>query len=291
VTLTGPAWVVALGASAGGVEALEGFFRHAPVQSRIAYVVITHLAADVESHLAEVLSKCTSMPVSAVVADQPLLADRVYVLSPGLTLAASEGWLTVRAGDRRVPATDIDDFFAGLGRAFGHRAIGIVLSGSGADGAAGLRALHEAGGVCLAQSPASATCPSMPTHAIAAGVVREVRDPAGLAAWVHTLADRMLLPPAQSGALDGPTVTKVLDLLRAGTGRDFSGYKLSTIMRRLRRRMTLAGREAVESYVALLESDAVELNRLRDDLLINVTHFFRDPGVFRVLKADIRHAC
>jgi two-component system CheB/CheR fusion protein len=283
-----PAGVVALGASAGGVEALKAFFAGVPASTGLAYVVLLHMARDAHSHLGDVLQTCTGHPVVTVDAPMPLVADRVYVQSPGTTLGISGGSLVIAPDPHHLPSSVIDQFFISLAHDQAERAIGVVLSGHGADGAAGLVALHRSGGLCLVQDPASARHPSMPEHAIATGVADQVMAPEAMGHWLATLPRwHTSEPKADDDSLDAAALQPIFDQLLKGTGHDFSAYKPSTLTRRIRRRMGLSGTDSLDRYIARLSSDRQEIGRLFDDLLINVTRFFRDPATFDVLRDEI----
>jgi two-component system CheB/CheR fusion protein len=284
--------VVALGASAGGLAALEQFFRHLPPATGLAYVVIVHLSPDHESQMAELLQRSTAMKVTEVTAPTEVEPDHVYVIPPERNLSCAEGRLDVLprppSGHNRAP---IDLFFRTLAETHGADAVGIVLSGTGSDGAQGLRLIKESGGIAMAQQPQDAAQEGMPRAAIRTGVVDVLRPAAELGPELVRLrgaapaldGDEAL--PAPAGAAGGYPLGAIFDVLRQQTGRDLSAYRDSTVRRRLLRRMHIAAVESLGDYLELLRSDPEEARALDRDLLIAVTTFFRDAGSFAALES------
>ena len=288
------AFVVAgLGASAGGVEALEAFFAGLPEVDGVAFVVILHLAPDEESRLADVLQRGLPLPVTQVTERARIEPGHVYVIPPGKNLLARDGELVLEPiEETRVERRPVDHFFRTLAYAYGERAVGVVLSGTGANGAVGVRALKEAGGLILAQDPADAAFDEMPRTAIAAGVVDGVGPAGALAAEVTAYAHRLRrvhLPDAPEALPDdgAKALRGVLAQLRARTGHDFADYKRATVLRRIERRMHVTGVASLGAYLDRLRGDAAEAEALLDDLLISVTNFFRDPSAFEALAAAV----
>jgi two-component system CheB/CheR fusion protein len=278
--------IVAIGASAGGVEALDAFFRAVPAENGMAFVVVTHLPPYRDSLLAEILGRATRMPVVNA-ADQQVEAQRVYVLPPGAVLTIREGQLRLRhtgAGEReRAP---IDVFFTSLAEDQGEHAIGVVLSGGGSDGTLGLKALKENGGLTVAQG-ANVTGPrfaDMPSNAVAAGFVDLVLP-------VEEIPQRIIDYVRNWAALDGErsdeALGKIYTLLRTRTGHDFTEYKDRTFQRRVQRRMQVTQTTKLERYADRLEEDPDEVHALFRDLLIGVTDFFRDVDAFRALETQV----
>jgi two-component system CheB/CheR fusion protein len=279
--------IVGIGASAGGVEALEGFFRAAPAENGMAFVVVTHLPPHRDSLLAEILGRATRMPVVNARDDQPVEAQHVYVLPPGAVLTMHEGRLRLRyteAAEReRAP---IDVFFTSLAEDQGEHAIGIVLSGGGSDGTLGLKALKENGGLTVAQG-ANVTRPrfaDMPSNAVAAGFVDLVLP-------VEEIPERIIAYVRNWATLDAErsdeALSKIHTLLRTRTGHDFSEYKGRTFQRRVQRRMQVGQITKLENYAERLQEDADEVRALFRDLLIGITDFFRDAEAFRALETQV----
>ena len=285
--------VAGLGASAGGVEALGAFFAGLPEIDGVAFVVVLHLPPDEESRLADVLQSGLPLPVAQVTEAVAIEPGHVYVIPPDRNLLARDGRLVLEPiEDVRVRRRPIDHFFRTLAHAYGERAVGVVLSGTGANGTVGVRAVKEAGGMILAQDPADAAFDEMPRTAIAAGVVDAV-GPAGalaaeVAAYAHRLREVSLPDAASYLPEDGQKALQgVLAQLRARTGHDFAHYKRATVLRRLDRRLHVTGASSLGAYLDLLREDAAEAEALLDDLLISVTNFFRDPGAFDELAKAV----
>ncbi len=285
--------VVGVGASAGGVEALTQLLAHLPESTGMAFLVVQHLDPKHESHLAEVLTRASRLQVVEARDGMAIRPECVYVIPPNATMGVAEGLLrlTPRAEARGLHLP-VDYLFRSLASEFGGRCIGVVLSGSGADGSLGLPEIKAAGGITFAQDERSARYASMPTSATAAGCVDFVLPPEGIARelsrigghayLVSDLADEGHRLPASA---DG--FKKVLALLRTATKVDFSQYRDSTVRRRIQRRLAIRGLSDLADYLPHLEQDPAELEVLYNDLLINVTSFFRDPELFEALKTAV----
>jgi two-component system CheB/CheR fusion protein len=288
--------IVAIGASAGGLEALEKFFANVPASSGLAYVVIQHLAPQHESMLAQLLGRCTRMEVREVQDGVRAQADHVYVIAPGTVLSIAGGSFQVKVGngERYSP---IDAFFSALASDQGAQAIGIVLSGSGADGTAGLRAIKEHGGLTFAQVAETAKHDNMPRSAIDAGVAVHVLPPEAMPTRLLELlegrpstAPAPVAPSAPSVPSDEQLLSgldRVLEIVQRTTGHDFSQYKRGTVLRRFRRRVHLHRLASIDAYLELLSSDPQEPELLAKELLIGVTQFFRDPEAFECLARQV----
>jgi two-component system, chemotaxis family, CheB/CheR fusion protein len=287
-----PPAIVGLGSSAGGLDALRRFFNSMPSDSGLAFVLVQHLDPTHPSMIAELLGRCTAMPVVQVEADTPLEADHVYCMPPGRYLSISGRTLRltepVETSSVRMP---IDFFLRSLGGDAQERGIGIVLSGTGTDGTLGLRAIKAAGGLAIAQDPVTAEHDGMPRSAIADGAIDHVLSPEQM----PDVLLEFLRHPYARGASSLPAaedigrdcLDDVLAVLRDRTKFDFRGYKRSTLERRIGRRMGLKHIERVADYVRLLTHDPAEAAALCDDLLISVTSFFRDPEAWRVLQEQV----
>jgi two-component system CheB/CheR fusion protein len=280
--------IVAIGASAGGLQALERLFDHVPAEPGAAFVIIVHLAPDHESHLVALLQPHTRMPVQQVTQTVPIEKDHVYVIPPNANLEATHTHLRLteleQRGHTRAP---IDHFFHTLAQAHQGQAIGIVLSGTGSDGTLGLRHIKANRGLTVAQNPDEAEYDEMPRSAISAAgvdlVLPVAEIPAAVLQFIHT--DPRLVVPADGEDIGEDTrrfLHRVLAQIRTRTGRDFSRYKHPTILRRLARRMQLNVRNP-DAYLELLREKPDELHALADELLITVTNFFRDSEVFEFL--------
>jgi two-component system, chemotaxis family, CheB/CheR fusion protein len=252
----------------------------------MAFVLVQHLDPTHDSLLPSLLARSTPMPVLEATNGMAYQPDHVYVIPPNTCLDIANGVLRLKARPaERGASMPIDLFFRSLADNLGDRAMGVVLSGTGSDGTIGLTAIASCGGVTFAQDAETAQYPDMPRAAIQAGVVDFVRPPAGIAAELVRVArfPGMRSPPEPAvvpGLVDGsPDVQRVLDLMAAATGADLRYYKAPTLLRRLARRMLLVSVPDLRSYIAYVEQHPDELTALHNDILINVTSFFRDPDM------------
>jgi two-component system CheB/CheR fusion protein len=279
--------IVGIGASAGGLAALEEFFGAMPADSGMAFVVVTHQHPDFPSLLPELLSKVSRLKVVAVRDGMKVEPDHVYVSTPGGYLALLGGTLhRMEGGAEESPRLPIDYFFRSLAEERKERAVCIILSGMDSDGALGLKAIKAEWGMAMVQQVRSAKHPEMPASAIATGLADYVLPPAEMPARLVAYAQGPCLAPPHdeaAAAETGQPLQKVFVLLRARTGHDFSSYKSSTIRRRVERRMNLHQLGGLADYVRFLQDNPHEIDILFKELLISVTHFFRDPEAFAVL--------
>ncbi|MDP3089621.1 MAG: CheR family methyltransferase [Nitrospira sp.] len=281
--------IVGIGASAGGLEAMEEFFRHMPPASGMAFVVVSHQHAGHVSLLPSLLSKCTAMPVVEIKDGMAVEPNGVYMAPGGTNLAILHGILHLMGppSQDRVPLP-IDYFFRSLAEDQKHRAVGIVLSGTGSDGTVGLRAIKAESGMTIAQEPQSAKYQNMPRSAISSEVIDVVQPPGQMAEPLRAYARSSTKPALPLPEGDGSqTLRKLFILLRDRTGNDFSLYKENTIQRRLERRMNVHQIENLKSYLRFVLSNPHELDALFQELLIGVTSFFRDPQAFEVLEQKV----
>lgn len=286
--------VVGIGASAGGLEAITTLLKAMPPDLGMAFVLVPHLDPQRESAYTQILARTTSMPVLEIKNETRVEPNRVYIIPPNCDLTISDSVLHITNREEpRVGNTAIDIFLKSLAADQGSNAIGIVLSGTGADGTAGLTAIKGEGGITFAQDTHSAKYDGMPASAIATGCVDFALPPEGIA---NELA-RISQHPYVAGPHDGQTeeerkgaethMAQVFRLLRRATKVDFADYKPPTIGRRIHRRMVLHKIEKLGDYVNLLHRDRAEVNALYQDLLINVTSFFRNPEAFDTLKQSV----
>ena len=285
--------VVGIGASAGGLQALKKFFDAVPEDGGLVYVVVVHLAADRESHLAELVQPHAALPVIQVTETTAIEPDHVYVIPPGHYLSAVDSHLRLTPlEDNRAERAPIDHFFRTLAESFDGRAVGVILTGTGSDGAQGARRIREMGGVVIAQDPAEAEFDGMPRSAIGSGAVDIVLPLAEIPRRIIELEEappRMTTaaPTESAPAGELELVPRMLTQVRALTGHDFSRYKRSTIERRVERRMQVRGVGKPAEYLEVLRANPQETLALADDLLINVTSFFRDRTVFEYLEQHV----
>jgi two-component system, chemotaxis family, CheB/CheR fusion protein len=283
------ATVVAVGASAGGVEAVKRLLGALPRETNLSVVVVQHLSPSHESLLASALGAASPLPVVEVRDGMRVAAGQVHVIPPNTALVLEGDELRLQPRDAAErPPLPIDTFMRSLATR-GERAIGVVLSGTGADGTLGLQAIRAAGGRTYAQDPWTAEHDGMPRSAIAADAVDVVLVPEDIARDLAALARGA---PAPSDAEDAGgdrdgSFAQVLELLRVNTGVDVTRYKPSTLRRRIARRAALVHAAGGAEYVQRLRDDPEELNALHDDLFIHVTSFFRDSQVFAALEDRI----
>jgi len=281
---------VGIGASAGGLEAIEQFLAQAPPASGLAFIVVQHLDPTHKAMLAELLQRATAMPVREAAGAMRVEPDSVYVIPPNAELTLHGGLLSVTEPTQlrglRLP---IDVLFCSLARELGERAIGVVLSGMGSDGTLGLQAIKRQGGLTLVQDPASAQFDSMPLSAIAAGVADLIGLPGELPEQIVRVAtlrrdSALRAAPDDSSA---QTVRNILELLRSHSKHDLTSYKLNTVTRRIERRMGVHGLATMSSYEDFLRRNPAELALLFKEMLIGVTGFFRDPATWRALTDTV----
>jgi two-component system CheB/CheR fusion protein len=286
--------IVGIGASAGGLAAFEAFFSGLPaaVETGMAFVLVQHLAPDHKSILAELLQRYTAMPVFEVDDGMVVRPDCVYIIPPNHDMAFLNGTLQLlKPTAPRGQRLPIDFFFHSLAIDQRERAIGIVLSGTGSDGAQGVRTIKAEGGMVMAQNPASTEFDGMPNSTIASGLVDYILPPAEMPARLIAYAAHAFAKPLSTLATLQPgseaALQKIFVLLRAQTGHDFSQYKPNTIHRRIERRMAVHQVASMADYLSLLQQTPAEVEALFRDLLIGVTNFFRDPDAFQALEEQI----
>lgn len=283
--------IVGIGASAGGLEALEQFFTHVGPASGLAYVVVQHLDPDKKSLLVELLQRGANIPVHEISDRCKIEANHVYVSPPGFDTSILQGVLhLLKPVDRSVPHLPIDFFLRSLALDQAGNAAGVILSGMGSDGSLGLRALRENAGGCFVQLPASANFDSMPRSAISAQLADIIAPPGELPEKLAAyFANPLLALPTgvQRVVHLESALEKVLILVRAQTGHDFSLYKKSTVYRRIQRRMAIHQLTSVEDYLRHVRNNPVEAELLFKELLIGVTCFFRDPPMWQQLKDEV----
>ncbi len=289
-------FVVGIGASAGGLSALEELFSNLSTASGAAFVVIQHLSPDFKSLMKELLERRTTMSVYRVTDGMELEPNSVYLIPPGQNLALEENIL--RLEDRKKNKNHkhelnfpIDLFFCSLAENYGEQSIGVILSGTGSDGTRGLKAINEAGGVALVQDPETAEFDGMPVSAIATGLVNQILPPRELS---HLIYQCVVAPVNsreteidQNNLLNSVHLAQIAKLLLEEEALDFSQYKSTTISRRIHRRCLIHSSKSVDDYINLLERSTVERQILCSDLLINVTHFFRDYPAWQNLENNI----
>lgn len=289
--------IIGIGASAGGVPALQAFFKSMPADAGLSLVVVTHLNPDRVSLLHEVVARFTPMPIVVADDDMPVERNHVYVMPNDAVLTIKDGRLKMIPVDRARPERKpVDVFLASLAQDQGEHSAAVILSGGDGDGTLGAKAIREAGGLTLAQAPdgSAPRQPSMPQSAISSGVIDlaiPVEEMAtrlvAFAKSFATLGDVSNVSDDQGGATLRGAHQDICAILTTHSGHDFSGYKTNTFFRRVRRRMQVTQLQSLADYVELLRTEPSEVNHLFRDLLINVTDFFRDEDAFRVLQQRV----
>jgi two-component system CheB/CheR fusion protein len=281
--------IVAVGASAGGLEALQAFFRPFPAKTGMAFVVVTHLDPQRESLLPSIMKRWTAMPVAQAGNGERVVLDKILIIPPNAVMTIADGHLRIRK--RRNPAErmPLDAFFTSLAEDQAQRAVAIVLSGSGSDGSLGIKAVKEAGGFTLAQGSdgSQAQFKEMPESAAATGLVDMVLPVEDMAARLIGYArsgEHLRETPEARSARDAAGLRQVYALVRARVGHDFSRYKERTFLRRVQRRMQVLQLSRLDDYVKHLRQDSNEAALLFRDLLIGVTNFFRDREAFAAME-------
>nr|WP_082359057.1 chemotaxis protein CheB [Bosea sp. AAP35] len=283
--------VVAVGASAGGLEASRNLLNALPPGHGMAFILVQHLDPTHKSMMVDLLAGHTSMSVLQAVDGMQLQGDHLYAIPPGSYLSVANGHIRLSAPDARHGARLPFDFLLhSLAQDCGPRAMAVVLSGTGADGSLGILSVKERGGFVIAQDPAEAGFDGMPRSAIATGAVAQVLPVASIPAALATAAGRSASradPPGHDG--EEVWLADIITLLRERTSHDFTLYKPGTLQRRIERRRGMAATATgdMAAYLAVLRNDEAELQQLATDLLINVTSFFRDPKTFALLAETI----
>ena len=279
--------VVGIGASAGGIEAVKQMLHALPVNTGMAFALVQHLDPSHASMLTEILSRATTMSVSEVTDQVAVEPNHVYVIPPGTNMVISQGILRLAPREERPgQPRAVDHFLRSLAEDQGHKAIGVILSGTATDGTLGLEAIKAEGGITFAQDD-TAQHNSMPRSAIAAGCVDFVLPPDEIAQEIARIARHPYVAPAAEADVAEPDLGRVLEQLRFATGVDFSNYKRNTLHRRITRRVVLHKMEDLGAYVHFLQSNPAEVEALYQDVLISVTSFFRNPEAFEALKGNV----
>lgn len=284
--------VVGIGASAGGLEALQDFFKAVPPDTGMSFVVVQHLSPDYKSLMDELLARHTSMPINVIKDGTLIEPNNVYLIPPRKNLKIFQGKLFLSNQDANKGLNlPIDIFFKSLAGEKGKNAIGIILSGTGSDGTMGTRAIKEAGGIVMVQDEESAKFSGMPKSSISTGLVDYILHPAAMPEELinfirHPFVKKTkILEETTKENLDN--LSKVILLIKEYNGIDFSYYKENTIIRRLERRVSINRFSTLEEYIVFLEESDKEKEILYRELLIGVTHFFRDKDAFKSLEENV----
>ncbi|MEK6482117.1 chemotaxis protein CheB [Catalinimonas sp. 4WD22] len=282
--------IIAIGASAGGMEEIHTFFDHTPLDE-VSYVIVQHLSPDFKSRMAELLAKHSKLKICEVEDEMKVEKNQVYMIPNNMYMTIREGKLRlVKKQPRDAPHMTINTFFHSLAEDVGDKAIGIILSGTGNDGSIGIESIHQAGGMVLAQDPASAKFDGMPSSAISTGFVDAVLPteamPSLIENYVKNLAWKLEIDALTEEEEEVP-IAAILNLIQDQLPLDFSSYKRPTIMRRIKRRMVYSNFTNLNKYFTFLHDKPDELELLAKDFMIGVTQFFRDNDAFEKLEKDI----
>lgn len=284
--------VVAIGASAGGLDAFQQFLSRMSPTSGLAFVLVQHLDPKHDTLMAELLAKHTSMPVTKAADGERIDANHVYIVPPNASIEADGCMLRIGPLQKmRGESKLIDQFLRSLAMSQGDGVVAVILSGAGTDGTLGMKAVKEQGGLTIAQKPETAKYDSMPHSAIAAGVIDHVLTVDEMPDLILNYVEH-LTQLRRSGVEDearnfSETLARIFPILRDRTGHDFSRYKQSTLVRRIHRRMQVTYTKSLRDYVELLERSDEEKDNLFKDLLIGVTQFFRDEEAFQKLEHEV----
>jgi len=286
--------VVAIGASAGGITAFRELLESLDAETGMAFVLVTHLSPDHKSYLSEIVERYTRMPVHHVAHGVRPAPNCIYILQPDQILKLRAGAFHVeeRTAASRGPLV-IDTFFRSLATEQKNHSVGVVLSGSDGDGALGLKAIKGEGGFAFVQSPSTAAQPGMPRSSIAADHVDLVLPPGEIGIELGRLATQFNRPEVRSleeGITppdDEQSFQRILHLLRSVSGLELRQYKPETLRRRMARRLVLLRKDNLSEYLKFLQIRPEELRILQEDLLINVTRFFRDPGFWESIRENV----
>ena len=279
--------IVAIGASAGGLEAFTTLLNALPLNTGMAFVVIQHLSPTHESLLCDILMRSTALPVAQVADKMPVQQDHVYVIPPGKNLVFGQGLLQLAPrSEIRGQQRPIDHFMRSLAEEHGHKSIGVVLSGTANDGSLGVQEIKAAGGITFAQD-GTAEQEGMPRSAIATGAIDFILPPEEIAKELERIARHPYVSPPGAISLNENAMQRIFAMLRHVTGVDFDAYKRNTLNRRIARRMVLHRLERLQDYVHFIQENPGEVDALFQDVLINVTSFFRNPDAYEVLKKTV----
>jgi len=285
---TAPRAVVGIGASAGGLEALQQFLRYLPNNTGLTYVIIQHLSPDYKSLLGEILSKHTKMPVLQAHNDAVIEKNKIYLIPPKYNMELQGGRLLLSRYDKGIINHPIDVFFRSLAKSYANKSVAIILSGTGSDGTNGIKSIKEENGVIIVQSPESSKFDGMPRSALATGFADLVLSPGEIAEEMPHIAASLFARANENGEGLAPSdetmLSKIFSILKSVSNVNYTYYKQTTILRRIERRMVVNHKDSLEKYVDYLASNPEESKILSREVLIGVTSFFRDPDYFETLK-------
>jgi len=280
-------FIIAIGASAGGLEAIAAFFDYTPLDA-VSYILIQHLSADFKSQMVHILARHSKLKVVEAEHDMEIQSNTVYLIPSTKFMTIEKGILNLLdKKEQPRPHMTIDYFFISLAKERGDKAIGIVLSGTGNDGSKGIMAIKNAGGMVLVQDPATANSGAMPLAAIATGCTDQILSPEAMPQVIEDYVKDGALANQSSAQITEVELGQILSLIRSSLPLDFTDYKRPTMIRRILRRMESYDLKKVVEYYQLLKGNASEISLLANDFLISVTSFFRDADAFRIIAETV----
>ncbi len=279
-----PGCVVGIGASAGGLEALEQFLTFLPKNTGMSFIIIQHLSPDHKSLLVDILGKYTSMQVEEIRDGMQLERNHVYTLPPKYNVEITSDILHLKEYDHSQINHPIDIFLRSLAQAYENRAVAVILSGTGSDGTNGIRSIKEQNGMIIVQDPDSAKFDGMPRNAISTGFVDLILKPDAIGKEMAHIARSMSDTDGKLQLTDGDLLSRVFSILKSVTNINYTYYKQTTILRRIERRIVVTHCQNLQTYVEYLKNNEDEAKALAKEVLIGVTSFFRDPEYFETLK-------
>ena len=282
-----PSCVVGIGASAGGLEALQQLLTFLPGDTGMSFVIVQHLSPAHKSMLTDILGKYTSMPVQEARDGMQVKRNHIYMIPPKYNLEIEADVLKLREYNHQQINHPIDIFFRSLARSFENRSVAVILSGTGSDGTNGIRSIKEQNGVIIVQSPESAKFDGMPRNAIATGFVDLILNPESIAREMAHISASMTDSSGRLQMSDTDLLSQVFSILKDVTGVNYTYYKKTTILRRIERRIVITHNRNLREYVNYLTNNPEESRLLGKEVLIGVTSFFRDPDYFDVLKEQV----
>ena len=282
-----PVAVVGIGASAGGLEALQQFLTFLPSNTGMAYVIIQHLAPNHKSLLADILGKYSAMPVTEIRDGMQVERNHIYMIPPKYNVEIHSEVLRLIEHDPEKINHPIDVFFRSLAQEYQNRSVTVILSGTGSDGTNGIRSIKEQNGMIIVQTPESAKFDGMPRNAISTGFADFVQTPDSIAKEMSHIGRSMIDVNSKFQLSDEDLLSQVFSILRNVTNINYAYYKQTTILRRIERRLVVTHNRNLQEYVTYLSNNPDEAKLLAKEVLIGVTSFFRDSEYFDVLKESV----
>lgn len=282
-------FIIAIGASAGGMDAIHTLFDHTPTDA-VSYVIVQHLSPNYKSFMAELLVKHSKLKVYKAESGMEVISNCVYVMPEGKNMTLEGGKLMLSERQKSMPNSAIDIFFNSLAEDQGNKSIGIVLSGNGSDGTKGVAAIKKVGGMVIVQDPQSTEFESMPTAAISSGNYDHILTPQRIPLKIVEYVNQKTWMNKYSESIsdqDEANLLELIGLIKDHTPLDFSEYKRPTIVRRAVRRMLATNSDTMEDYIKFLKSDPAEIDLLSKEFMIGVTNFFRDPEAFEIIQNKV----